>query len=305
MNVFQRINGRRDVDVSTEEWELPDELEPASEPSGDGRAVDFPLAFRGYDRAKVDEYMEDVSHVIEQLETARAPDAAVKRELEQIGEQTTAILQRAHEAEENITSRARGEADATLRSAEDEARATRERAEARVRELDEDTELLWQERHHLLEDMQRLFNQVGRVMAAANKRFPPPAVATDPEPVEPDEALALLDTRTVNGDEEEAPAQPEDDEPIAKRGSVGLFGEELDWEDAPEYRFPVRDRGGPDVAWEPGSEEDTAIAAYRVEGPDDEPGDVAPADGETEPPYPSGRTSLLERLLSPRRSDHA
>jgi hypothetical protein len=54
------------------------------------------------------------------------------------------------------------------------------------------------------------------------------------------------------------------------------------------------------VAWEPGSEEDTAIAAYRVEGRDD----VAPADGETEPPYPSGRTSLLERLLSPRSSDH-
>ena len=274
-------------------------------PSADRLAVDFPLAFRGYDRAKVDEYLEDVSRVIEQLETAPAPDAAVKREIEQIGEQTTAILQRAHEAEENITSRARAEADATLRSAEDEARATRERAEARVRELDEDTELLWQERHHLLEDMQRLFNQVGQVMAAANKRFPPPAVATHPEPVEPAEPLAVLDTRTVNGDEGEAPARPEDDEPVATSGSVGLFGEELDWEDAPEYRFPVRDRGGPDMAWEPRSEDDTAIAAYRVEGPEGDAGGVAPADGEPEPSYPSERTSLLERLLSPRRSDHA
>lgn len=334
MSVFERINGRSDLDVSTEEWELPDEVERSTTPSADTRAARFPVAFRGYDRAKVDEYLEDVSRVIEQLESAQAPDAAVKRELEQIGEQTTAILQRAHEAEETITTRARTEADETVRAAEQEARATRERAEARVRELDEDTDLLWQERHRLLEDMQRLFNQVGRVMAAANKRFPAPEAATGSEPPEPAEGLAVLDARTVSDEEggdaepeaaavhdlgpaeemappedeepsqvedaprlEEAPqledanpSQLDDDEPTPTRTSAGLLDEELEWEDAPEYRPPVRD--GRDDAWDPHAA-DAAIAAYRVEQPD------------RQPRFPAGRPSLLDRLLSPRSSNRA
>jgi len=358
VNVFERVSGRSQLDVSTEEWELPDEIEP-SRPAAGEPAVRFPVAFRGYDRATVDEYLQDVSRVIEQLESAQSPDAAVKRELEQIGEQTTAILQRAHEAEETITTRARAEADETLRAAEQEARATRERAEARVRELDEDTELLWQERHRLLEDMQRLFNQVGRVMAAANKRFPgpTPAPASGPEPDEPAEGLAALDARTVDGDEDDAeggdaepetaavddlapveetappeeegssqaegeespqaqdeepspleaeePSQPEDeqapqlvgddahqlddDEPTPTRTSAGLLDEELHWEDAPEYRPPSRN--GRDDAWHPHAD-DAAISAYRVEQPD------------RQPRFPAGRPSLLDRLLSPRSSDH-
>ena len=105
----------------------------------DVRDVSFPGSVRGYDRAAVDAYVERVNAVIAELEIASSPKAAVRHALEQVGEQTSGILQRAREAAEEITVSARQEAEAATARAKAEAaelvvdastRADRAQAEA-------------------------------------------------------------------------------------------------------------------------------------------------------------------------------
>ncbi|HEX2496539.1 MAG TPA: DivIVA domain-containing protein, partial [Gaiellaceae bacterium] len=105
----------------------------------DVRNVSFPGSVRGYDRDAVDAYVERVNAVIAELEIGSSPKAAVRHALEQVGEQTAGILQRAREAAEEITASARQEADASTARAKAEAselvveastRADRAQAEA-------------------------------------------------------------------------------------------------------------------------------------------------------------------------------
>jgi DivIVA domain-containing protein len=105
----------------------------------DVRNVSFPGSVRGYDRDAVDAYVERVNGVIAELEIASSPKAAVRHALEQVGEQTSGILQRAREAAEEITVSARQEAEAATARAKAEAaelvvdastRADRAQAEA-------------------------------------------------------------------------------------------------------------------------------------------------------------------------------
>lgn len=92
----------------------------------DIRNVSFPGSVRGYDRSAVDAYVKRVNRVIAELEMRSSPRAAVRHALEQVGEQTSSILQRAREAAEEITASARQEAEETT------ARAKAEAAEAVV-----------------------------------------------------------------------------------------------------------------------------------------------------------------------------
>jgi DivIVA domain-containing protein len=87
----------------------------------DVRDVSFPGSVRGYDRNAVDAYVERVNAVIAELEIASSPKAAVRHALEQVGEQTSAILQRAREAADEITASARQEAEAATARAKAEA----------------------------------------------------------------------------------------------------------------------------------------------------------------------------------------
>jgi DivIVA domain-containing protein len=85
------------------------------------RNVSFPGAVRGYDRSAVDAYVKRVNRVIAELEMRSSPRAAVRHALEQVGEQTSGILQRARETAEEITTSARREADETTARAKAEA----------------------------------------------------------------------------------------------------------------------------------------------------------------------------------------
>ena len=87
----------------------------------DVRDVSFPGSVRGYDRDAVDAYVEHVNAVIAELEIASSPKAAVRHALEQVGEQTSGILQRARETAEEITASARREAEAATARAKAEA----------------------------------------------------------------------------------------------------------------------------------------------------------------------------------------
>jgi DivIVA domain-containing protein len=179
--------------------------ESGSEVPVDIREVSFPVSVRGYDRGAVDAYVTRVNRLIAELEVTRSPEAAVKQALEQVGEQTSGILQRAGETAEEIaaaarqkaeesTARARKEAEETVakarRDAEEtlgrakaeaaehlkrsgeEVTALREEAEARLRELHADTETIWEERRELLDDIREIAARVEEAANGADARFP-------------------------------------------------------------------------------------------------------------------------------------
>jgi DivIVA domain-containing protein len=100
----------------------PDAAERENESlANDIRNVSFPGAVRGYDRSAVDAYVKRVNRVIAELEMRSSPRAAVRHALEQVGEQTSGILQRARDAAEEISTSARKEAEATTSHAKAEA----------------------------------------------------------------------------------------------------------------------------------------------------------------------------------------
>jgi DivIVA domain-containing protein len=144
------------------------------------RAKDFPQAMRGYDRAAVDAWRSDMAKLVERLEEQAPRDAAVKRALDEVGKETSSILQRAHEAADDIASRSRSQAEGRLARAEREAEITVSEAENRVRELDEDYRRIWDERSRLLEEMRQLADDVLGVSDDAAERIQGPR---EPEPI--------------------------------------------------------------------------------------------------------------------------
>lgn len=138
------------------------------------RAKTFPIGLRGYDRVAVDAWRDEVAKLIEELEAQAPRDTAVKRALEEVGQETAAILQRAHEAAEELTSRSRSQAEGRLQRAESEAEEAIREAEERARQLEIDTRALWEHRARLLEDMRQLADDVLRVADDAGERIDPP-----------------------------------------------------------------------------------------------------------------------------------
>jgi DivIVA domain-containing protein len=97
------------------------------------RNVSFPGSVRGYDRSAVDAYVTRVNRVIAELQVRSSPRAAVRHALEQVGEQTSGILQRAREAAEEITASARQEAGRDHRPGESRGGGDRRQREYRGR----------------------------------------------------------------------------------------------------------------------------------------------------------------------------
>ena len=163
-------------------------------------ATDFPIALRGYDRAAVDHYHQRVSRVIAELQAGRSPQSAVRYALEQVSEETRAILQQAHDTADSITTKSRRESSERMETAERESaqmladaerdaaqmRAEAEReaaelraaAERRVREAEDDVAAIWQERERLIEDAREIASRLAEVADAAAEREPPAPVAT-------------------------------------------------------------------------------------------------------------------------------
>ena len=168
------------------------------------RSAEFPIVLRGYDRDAVDRYVEDVTRMVADLESRQTRDDVVQRALSEVGEQTAGILQRAHEAAEEITSRARAESEGTLQRAHAEAEAIRRDAETFSERLVIETRRLWEDRQRLIDDVRALADQVLATADEAAERVAPPH-EIDPEPPRP-EPTAEIEQPTV---EVEAPAEPE------------------------------------------------------------------------------------------------
>jgi DivIVA domain-containing protein len=190
----------------------------------DIRNVTFPGSVRGYERSAVDAYVKRVNRVIAELEMSSSPRAAVRHALEQVGEQTSGILQRAREAAEEVTAQAKAEAgeivvnastesdragaearhvvakaraeageilaeakaeaDRLLAEAREAATALREEGEARLRELQADIATTWAERRDLLDDVRGIASRLEQAASRAAARVPPPEPPKVEEPSE-------------------------------------------------------------------------------------------------------------------------
>jgi DivIVA domain-containing protein len=102
-------------------------VDEGTEPEGratvppDVRDASFPVSRRGYDRGAVDAYVERVNGLIDELEAARSPEAAVKQALREVGVKTSSILEHAGQTAEEITLAARQTAEAETARAQKEA----------------------------------------------------------------------------------------------------------------------------------------------------------------------------------------
>ena len=128
----------------------------------------------------VDAWREEVAKQIEELESQAPRDTAVKRALEEVGQETAAILQRAHEAAEELTTRSRSQAEGRLQRSEAEAEETIREAEERARCSSATRKAIWEHRQRLLEEMRQLADEVLAVADDAAERIDPPKEAGPP-----------------------------------------------------------------------------------------------------------------------------
>jgi DivIVA domain-containing protein len=149
------------------------------------REREFPLAVRGYDRHAVDEFLAEIADLVAELEGRQSRESVVQRALDEVGEETAGILQRAHETADEITSRSRAQADARLQRAEREADIARRDADVYAEQVVGDTRLLWDERMRLLEDIRQLADDVLATADEAAERVTLPEALIEPEAEQP------------------------------------------------------------------------------------------------------------------------
>lgn len=182
---------------------IPPEQDSTDRPPHDSaseyvRDASFPLAMRGYERRAVDEYVAELTQLVDELEGRQLREKVVQRALDEVGEQTASILQQAHEAADELAARSRAQAEGRLQRAEREAELLKAEADKYAEQVAVDTRRLWQEREALVEEVRRLADEVLATADDAMERLTPP------EPV----AAALAGDGPV-ADEEPLPAEAE------------------------------------------------------------------------------------------------
>jgi cell division initiation protein len=142
----------------------------------------FPVVMRGYDRAAVDAFVEEVAELVTELEGRQSQESVVQRALAEVGEETTSILQRAHETADEIAARSRAQAEGRIQRAEREAELVRQQADAYSEKIVVDTRLLWEERQRLIEDIRQLADDVLNTAEDALERVTMPEMLSEDEP---------------------------------------------------------------------------------------------------------------------------
>jgi DivIVA domain-containing protein len=163
------------------------ELSPGSSDQGEGskelrgvpadiQEVSFSVSVRGYDRRAVDAYVARVNRLIAEREVTRSPEAAVRHALEQVGEQTSGILQRAGETAEEIAVGARQKAEESTARAREEAEEAVAKATAKADEIlsrskAEAEAMLAQSRKEAADRLQRSEEEIAALREEAEARM--------------------------------------------------------------------------------------------------------------------------------------
>ena len=141
----------------------------------------FPIVMRGYDRAAVDAFVQEVVQLVTELESRQSQESVIQRALDEVGVETAGILQRAHETADEIAARSRAQAEGRIQRAEREADMLRQQAEAYSEQVVIDTRLLWEERQRLLQDIRQLADEVLATAEDATERVSLPQLLADPD----------------------------------------------------------------------------------------------------------------------------
>jgi DivIVA domain-containing protein len=224
------------------------------------RDISFPTTVRGYDRRAVDEFIDELRGLVADLEAHQTREGVVQKALDELGEETAGILQRAHETADEIAARSRAQADGRLQRAEREAEIVKRDADEYAEQVVVDTRLLWEERQRLIEDIRHLADEVLGTADDAMERL------KLPEPL----AAAEQDDDTTTS---EASVTP-----IPHPLSIARQPEpEPETDPGVPYDLEAPDETGPAEPWTLGGEEDSEAAEpwRAAEGEDDPDATVA------------------------------
>jgi DivIVA domain-containing protein len=173
------------------------------------REVTFPVvAMRGYDRRAVDEFVDQMIELVTELEGRQSREAVVQRALDEVGEETAGILQRAHETADEIAARSRAQAEGRLQRAEREADIMRREADAYAEQVVVDTRLLWEERQRLIEDIRQLADEVLATADDALERVKMPQPLRQPEASVADSPTTEVELDVLPGGAAESSDEP-------------------------------------------------------------------------------------------------
>ena len=139
----------------------------------------FPVVMRGYDRTAVDAFVQEVAQLVQELESRQSQESVVQRALAEVGEETTSILQRAHETADEIAARSRAQAEGRIQRAEREAELVRRQADEYSEKIVVDTRLLWDERQRLIDDIRQLADDVLNTAEDALERVSMPQMLSE------------------------------------------------------------------------------------------------------------------------------
>lgn len=159
----------------------------------------FPVVRRGYDRAAVDAFVDEVVAIVAELEAGQSDESAVQRKLEEIGVETAGILQRAHETADEIAARSRAQAEGRVQRAEREAELVREQADAYSDRIVIDTRLLWEDRQRLIEDLRQLADDTLTTAEDALERVALPELLAEPDTESQDPSSAEVELDVLPG----------------------------------------------------------------------------------------------------------
>jgi DivIVA domain-containing protein len=227
------------------------------------REIAFPVvAMRGYDRRAVDEFVEQMVELVSELEGRQSREAVVQRALDEVGEETAGILQRAHETADEIAARSRAQAEGRLQRAEREADIMRRDADSYAEQVVVDTRLLWEERQRLIEDVRQLADEVLATADDAMERVKMPEPLREPDAAADSQTAEVeLDVLPGGAGEGTDELEPVGDEPAAGE-PVELSEPGAGERSARPEREPRRDRSG--------AAEDDPLANTRRTTPDGE-----------------------------------
>ena len=146
----------------------------------------FPVVMRGYDRAAVDAFVREVLTIVRTLEGRQSQESVIQRAIQEVGEETASILERAHETADEIAARSRAQAEGRIQRAEREAELLRQEADAYSEKIVVETRNLWEERQRLIEDIRQLADDVLGTAEDALERVSMPQMLSEQEPIEDD-----------------------------------------------------------------------------------------------------------------------
>ena len=231
------------------------------------REVSFPMAVRGYDRRAVDEFVEQLRTFVDDLEAHQTREGVVQKALDELGEETAGILQRAHETADDIAARSRAQADGRLQRAEREAEIVKRDADEYADQVVVDTRLLWDERQRLIEDIRHLADVVLGTADDAIERLklPGPLAAAEQEAEQTGAGGNVTPIPHPLSIAREPEPDPQSDPSIP-------YDLELPEED-PDATAPWAVAGEQDpqttAAWDAEGEDPETTAPYVVEGEED------------------------------------